>query len=746
MISPSSLSLVRSSGRGFPAPALGTIAIAAFSRDRTLFDSGAGFARNSADVPLSGTGSPGETVQARALSVDDGGTSSTAWTDIATIDAEGNWSGVISVPRSASWYRPQARLAATPAVSAQGAFRFGVGHVIAIWGQSEPERILMAFQDLAPPPAIADDEAVQILFGAAAAPQRHVVRQDAPYTSAVAAMADTLIRARPGEKFAVIFQTVPGTDPRELVDDGKPGRSWAMDKALHDFATADGQHVGLAAMSWFAAPGNLGASYGEAMFPLFAGRKIDGSPVTFPATIAYGAGQFYHADHWFGELYDYAHTRWVPYGPHRFDIDGDMMDATHYAGGGIQTNLVNKQAARLSWRAMLALPDATMFLPRGLEPLTYVNGVDDGAGGWTDLGHPSGATADGRQAFARLTAAAILQSAGLAPWPVPEFDNCLWESSGAWVELWSSSGPVTTTRLARAEPALGTAFDHWTEVMGFQINGQPARAAHVVAGRVRLSPNSGTFTHADTVTFGEGGASGGLQFPADHVAGVWKNLPIVDLGVPGLDGVPVSAMPSGAVLANTLPATAMPFTTSATGPYFLDPAPLQSGVTGLTFAARFSVPALPSGTTCILFAQSAASCDVELMNNGTLRFNVKDGAGAKVLTNQIVNAGIAAGVWYDLVCAVDQVARQLVVSVNGIVIAAVPFTGASNGLFQNTRALGFLGRNTGSLQFVGRVEYLRVWLSVTATGAVPSGAPYKSIAGPAAIANADVWKSGSSAT
>ena len=743
MITLSALSISQGSGRGTPPVALGTVSVTAFSRDRTLFDSGAGFGRNSADIPLTGTGTAGEIVEARALSVDDAGLTSTAWTEVATIDAAGTWSGTMTVPRSASWYRPQVRLKATPVVSAQGSARFGVGHVIAIWGQSEPERILSTFQDLAPAPTVTDDEAVQIIFGAATTPQQHFVRQGAPYTSAVAALADALISARPGEKFAVIFQTVPGTDPRALVNDSDPGRSWAADKALHDFATADGQHVGLAAMSWFAAPGSLGSSYGEALFPLFSGKTTAGVPVTFPTTVNYPGGS-YHADHWFGELYDYAHTRWVPYGPHRFDIDADLMDATHYVGGAAQVNFVNKQAARESWRAMLQLPDATMFLPRGLEPLTYVNGVDDGAGGWTDFAHPSGATPDGRQAFARLTAAAILQSAGLVTWPLPVFDNAFWEPTGAWVEVWSSAGPITTTRLARGEPPLGTTFPHWTEVMGFQINGQPAQSTQIVAGRVRVFPNTGVFTSADVLRFGEGGASGALKFPEDYFAEVWKNLPIVDLGIAGLNGVPVSAMPDASVLANTLPPAAASFTTTATGPYFLDSANVPAGVSGITFAARFRVPALPSSGTVILFAQANIGFDTELMNTGNLRFNVKDGAGVKTLSNYILAAGIAAGVWYDLVVAADQAAQNVIVTLNGAV-TTIPFTTSGNGVFLSNRALSFLARNSGTLQFVGDVEYARVWHSVTGTGTLPAAAPYKEIKGPAAIANADPWKRGTDA-
>lgn len=736
----------RRAGPAGPAPNLGTVSITAFSRDRVIFDSGAGFGRASADVPLSGSGTAGEIVQARALSLDDGGATTTAWSDVATIDAGGLWSGAITVPRSASWFRPEVRLKSAPGVAAQGANRFGVGHVIAIWGQSEPDRIISTFHNTTTPPAVPDPEAVQIYYGAAATPARHFVTSAAPLTAGAAALASTLIAERPGEKFAVIFQTVPGTDPRELVDDANPGRSWAADKALHDFATADGQHVGLAAVSWFAAPGSLGASYGEAMFPLFAGETIAGASVTFPATISYGAGSSYHADHWFGELYDYTRTRWVPYGPHRFDIDADMQDATHLAGGALQANLANKEAARKSWRAMLALPTATMFLPATVEPLTYVNGTDDGAGGWIDFAHPAGNTPDGIEAWARLTAHAILRSAGLSAWAVPVFDQSFWEPTGAWVEVWSSAGPVTTTRLARGEPALVPGQPHWTEVMGFQINGAPARNTQIVAGRVRIFPNNGSFTYADAIQYGEGGATGMIAFPEDAIVATWKNLPIVDVGAAGLEGIPVAPLPAAAALTNTLPAAAQPFTTSSAGPYFLDPLNVPAGTTQITFSARFRLAALPPSGTYILFAQSGGSFDVEILNNGSLRVNLRDGAAVKVLTNALIPAGLVAGVWYDLVCSADQPAQVFRAMLNGALIATLPFSVAGNGVFASNRAISFLARNNATLQYVGTVERLRAWFSATGTGAEPAAAPYKNIVGPASVANVDTWKLGANAT
>lgn len=697
-------------------------------------------------MPLAGSGTVGEIVQARAVSLDDGGATTTVWADVATISAGGAWSGAITAPRSASWFRPEVRLKAQPGVIAQGANRFGVGHLLAIWGQSEPERILSAFYDNTTAPSVADAEAVQIFVGAAATPSRHLVSDSQPYTAAAAAMAATLIAARPGEKFGIIFHTVSGTDPRALVNDADTSRLWANDRALHDFVTADGQKVGFAAMSWFAAPGSLGANYGQALYPLFSGRLLNGTSVTFPADITYGASSTYHADHWFGELYDYAHTKWVAYGPHRFDIDADMQDATHLVGGASQVNLANKQLARESWRAMLAVPTATMFLPAGLEPVSYVNGFDDGAGGWTDYAHPAGNTPDGTQALARMTALAVLEAADLVSWQAPVFDNCLWEPTGAYVEVWSSAGPVTTTRLARAEAALPATFPHWTTVMGFQINGQPAQNAQIVAGRVRIfKTGGGNFLNTDTIQYGEGGANGQIQFPEDALNATWKNLPIVNMGVVGLNGIPVRPLPSTAVLANTLPAGTPKFTTSATGPYFLSPTNVPAGTSAITFAGRFRMATMPA-TSAMIFSQANAGFDIEILNSGVLRANARDGAAVKVINNVLISTGLVANVWYDIICAIDQVAQTLKVSVNGTLISTVAFSAAGNGLFQSNRTLSFLARNTATLQFVGEIEYLRVWYSATGSGTAPGGAPVKQILGPASVANADGWKLGANAT
>ena len=345
------------------------------------------------------------------MSVDDGGVTSTAWVDVAIIGGGGSWSGSIDVPRSASWYRPEARLKASPSVATQGANRFGVGHVLAVWGQSEHANITNSFYSAGTPVPVSDPEAVQIFHGAAGAPTRQFITNASPLTDACAAMAASLIAARPGEKFAVILQAVAGTDPRALVNDSDTSRLWANDKALHDLATADGRSVGIAAMSWFASPGNLADGYGEAMIQLFAKKTLLGANVTIPGTVTYAGGSF-PADHWFGELYDYTKTKWVAEGPHRFEIDGDMLDATHLAGGACRLISRTRNCPACPGGRCLRRPVPACSCPLDWSRSPYANGRDDGAGGWTDTTHPS-ATEDGSPAFARLTVLGMLQAAGL---------------------------------------------------------------------------------------------------------------------------------------------------------------------------------------------------------------------------------------------------------------------------------------------------------------------------------------------
>ncbi|WP_095587701.1 hypothetical protein [Actibacterium ureilyticum] len=723
-------------------PVLPDLALNDFSRDRTLFDSGIALGANTADIALSGTGSSGEVVEARALSVDDGGATSTAWTPVATIDGNGDWSGQISAPRSASWYRAQVRIQSAPVVARQSTSRFGVGHVIAIWGQSEDARFHSSFHDATTPPAILDDEAVQYMYFDGGV-QHSQVTGATPVTSAVAAMANTFAAERPGEKFAIVAHTVSGTDPRHLVNDSDAGRNWADDLALHTYATADGQSVGMAAWSWFAAPGSLGSNYEEALFPLFTGLEQDGTPFAVPGTLTYGAGSTISYDHSFTELYDPAYTRWIAHGPHRFDITEAMQDATHLANGSVSSHLNNKQLARDSWRAMIENPNAGgIFLPYGIELLSYLNGRPDGAGGWEDTAHPAGEDPDGLQRRARFYAHAILQASGMVGWAVPEFDQAAWEPGGAYVEVWSSAGPVTTTRIARGETPLDDTFPHWTDVAGWQINGLPAERAEIVAGRVRIYPNGGgVFTFADQINYGLGGATGMIAYPDDHYAALWKDIPLVDTGAAGVEGIPLRALPDPDVLANTLTAP-QSFDVDLTGPYFKDTDAVGTGITGVTMEAELSFGSGGTGFYDLFFTNGAYLRLEVRPSNGQARVQVRDSSGTNVIAlQQVSNVTPAIGVTVTLRFAVNFTLGWARIFVDDVLTADLPFASAGTGQMSDSRYLQFF-EGAG---LIAQVQQLSAWKEATADGSRPVSTPYKVISGAPATVNADPWKLGTDA-
>ncbi len=712
-----------------------------FSRDRTLFDSGAAFGRDSAEIPLSGTGTSGETVQLRFVCED--GTSSN-WVDTVVIPATGDWEITATHSRRANWIRPEVRIKSEPVTRAVGANRFGVGHVVALWGQSEVVRIRSLVHDQIAAEQLLTDDMVQAIWMDGVPVLKHLTDAD-PHTAAMAAMANVFLEERPNDKVAIVFHAVAGTGFRELVDDSNAGRSWQDDAALHAFVTVDGQHVGLPAVSWFASPGALAEHYDDALFPLFTGKKLDGSGVTFPAQINYGASGSYTADHWFGELYDPAHTRWVPFGPHRFDISEDLQSATVTALGAMQDNLSNKQAARLAWREMVGNANAgTWFLPLGLEPLAYRNGEPDGMGSWVDQSHPTGDHDDGAALFARLTAHAFLQSSGLTGWSVPEFDMCSWEPTGAYVKVWSSAGPVTNLRAARNEVALGAGLAHWTDVFGWQINGSPASRAELVQGRVRIHPEAGSFSATDVISFGEGGATGAVKFPEDLYSETYKNLPIVDVGAARVDGISVRPLPSPAILANTLVATTPSFVTGPSGPHFRDTVALGAGVGEIQFALDLAM-SVPSSGSRTLMTTTGNYLKLEVLPSGSLRVRVRDADGVVKVNNIQTASGVIGDlVRSKIVLSVDMSNGFARIWVDGVQVMDEAFIPGS-GVVPDNRILLLLATANGSYQVEGTIYRLDVWKSASSDGSDPAGAVYKTLAGPAAAVNADAWKLGADA-
>ena len=155
----------------------------------------------------------------------------------------------------------------------------------------------------------------------------------------------------------------------------------------------------------------------------------------------------------------------------------------------------------------------------------------------------------------------------------------------AWNRSWQGQSPsaaaaarleITTTRLARGLPALTQDQPHRTEVWGFRINAEPAQNVTINAGKVRILPNASmsAFTGSDTISYGKGGATGIAVWPEDEILNGWMNLPMIDMGLGGIEGVAVEPMPLAADIA--IPLSGTPQASTANGAWFVDPATFGS--------------------------------------------------------------------------------------------------------------------------------------------------------------------------
>lgn len=723
------LGLVARSPDSAPPPEpTGTLTLAEPARDRLIHDSGAALGNAAAVIPISGTGTPGEAVEARAVSLEDGGSATTVWTEIATIAGDGTWSASLTVPRAPTWYVAQARLVAEPVVLATAAHRFGVGHVLALWGQSEFARFWTASSDVLTPAAITDDEAVQMFWHDRATPgaggvQQHFVAEGDTGTAAFAAMAASLIAARPGEKFAILHHTQSGTSFQDLCDDAQGVRSFADDQALHDHVTPDGVSVGLVWPSWFASPRGYQTDYAEAFQAVFTGTTPAGSPIAPGTTLFAGQGSTeFTLDHSLADLYDPAETVIALAGPHRFSpAAGDA----HNASG-----LAAIENCRISLRGLLATNTSPFTLVPGAEALDYLNGEPQTAGsydpagtGWGDTAHPNRRTEDGQNRLARITAQGMLQAAGLQAWTIPVFDASTWTETT--ITVTSSAGPVTTKALADGGPA---------SVAGFDLNGQQVTTASIVDGAVEIT---GAFSNTDTLTFGRWGATGMRTHPDDYFADLWAAYPLVAHSLPDLEGIAVRPLPDPAALANTLTAAAS-FVTGTADFRFDDPATLGAnsgvwvGIADITTAAS-----LANGT---LFGLSGGNIKIEILANGRLRANIKDASNTTVVANAISGSGaIVAGNAHLIAAHVDLGAGYARIWIDGALVIDAGFTATDPG-FATNRRLGFLADpQTFTNHLSGtEVRRLALWRSgANLAGAEPAGPADKeiSIANPAA----DPW-------
>lgn len=441
-------------------------------------------------------------------------------------------------------------------------------------------------------------------------PGYHVVTDTDPRTTSFAAMANAWLGWAPDRPFRLAIHAVSGTHPAQLADDAyvpSTPRGWADDAALNALARPYGQRVGFLTASWFAGPRNWGNNYGANWFAFLTGRDLaTGTSIAAGSTIN-GA---FDLDHNLGDLYDFAHTLFIPQGPHRFDTNTDMFSATE-EGDGVPGSqgyaMLAIENCRKSYRAMAANENAAAYMsPIALEAVNYSNGLSDGA----DSTHPTVDSHDGLPRSMELLTIGILRGMGAINIDPPEINAAAWQANGSYMEMWDSRQDLRTVRIARGDTPLGTTYDHWTDVFAVQIDGSPAHRAEIVSGRVRVYPISGVFTSASVITFGEGGAGGQMEFPEDFANEAWKNS-LIGQPVWPMEGLSAAPLPSAAVLATTVPS-------DVTAPAFSSSTPAD-GATGVAVISTITVTfdeALVAGTGTFTLRDVTGSADAEVFTVG----------------------------------------------------------------------------------------------------------------------------------
>lgn len=125
-------------GRRGSAPPVGggSLSVTEWPRNGFAFDTGAWRGENNADIPVRITATAGEVIQARLVPTD-GGVAS-AWTDVGTASGGADQLvGYLSTRKRSSRCLLNVRLKNAPATTAITTNAIEIGHIVAVWGQSE---------------------------------------------------------------------------------------------------------------------------------------------------------------------------------------------------------------------------------------------------------------------------------------------------------------------------------------------------------------------------------------------------------------------------------------------------------------------------------------------------------------------------------------------------------------------------------------------------------------------------------
>lgn len=421
------------------------------------------------------------------------------------------------------WGLPQGATLGTPIQTSQ---------VRRVWlsGQSEFDRVIQADTSNSPTkPTLLADNVVKFIYhdsSTRALVSKQAVASDGSLTGGMIAFANYLIQAgNAGDTWEVVWHSYSGQGWAVPLSDSS---IWPW-SAVQELCSAMSGPPTIHFQSWLSANRALALSYATVYEQVFAGTSA-GVPLSAPYNPQTLSGSAYGTvDHIWTDAFSTSETTFV-LGQHKFDVRQTNSDAnTITSGGGTDWTSFNIERCRRSVDDFFG-GSPVAGTRKGVEICSYLNGYWNGTS-WTDESHPGARSADGILRWASCLAYGVCEALGLSP-AQPTIDTVVWATDK--VTISSSAGPITNVFAMRSESQLGTTHAHWTEAVGFEINGIPAERAELVGGAIHLYYGDGTqqFIDTDTIEFLPGGAGGHLVKPDDYQAGLWKAVPGVDLGLP----------------------------------------------------------------------------------------------------------------------------------------------------------------------------------------------------------------------
>lgn len=415
----------------------------------------------------------------------------------------------------------------------------GTHRIMMLYGQSEPESILI--NELAGAPAhptlLADNKVKFVYHDPDAGDPRPMiskwlVQSDSSLTGSMIAFANALIEiGGPNDTWEIGWVTYTGKGWSEHFNNSSA--QFPFQHSIDVKNALSGTPI-LQYQSWLSANRTLDLAYARAFENLWLGTD-NGAPVSAPHGIKNkNNATTWTANNLMPQIFDPAVS--IPVlGQHKFEVRQDDTTWHQPVGGAANTDYtsVNIHNCRASVNSFFA---GSNYGPskRGMELCSYLNGYASGSG-WTDGVHPGKKSADGIHRWAKHLAYAMCEHLGLVN-PQPEITSVTWAVGK--VTISSSAGPITTVFADRSESGLDSSQTHYTDVMGFYINGQPATRVELNGGNIEVYYGDGSqnFINTDTIMFLPGGAAASLIVPEDYQNEVWKGVPCVDIGVPG-DGL-----------------------------------------------------------------------------------------------------------------------------------------------------------------------------------------------------------------